>query len=401
MDLQSGLPYSLVRNGLMYEYDKLVHSLEAEVAILGGGISGALSAFYLTMAGIDCVVADARSIGLGSSCASTSLLQYEIDVPLYELQKKIGNINAVRAYELCARSILKLEDIAGDIGFKDFQLKKSLYYAAANKDVASLKQEFQARKENNFEVNFLGKAEIKQQYGFQAPAAILSELGGQMDAYAFAHLLHQYNIRNGCRVFDRTTVSKIKHEKDGVYLETKDRHSIRCKKLVYATGYESVNFIREKIVDLHSTYVTISEHKTIDNNYWKDDVLLWNTADPYLYIRTTHSGRIIVGGRDEKFYDPVKRDKLIAKKAKALKRDFDKLFPSIEFIPQFNWTGTFGSTKDGLPFIGPYRSLPNSYFALGFGGNGITFSLIAAEIISDIITGKRNPDADLFAFERI
>src|ERR1051325_9831195 len=130
MDLRSGLPYSLLKNGLMYDYPKLDDSLKAEVVILGGGISGALSAYYLLKAGIGCVVIDARGIGLGSSCASTSLLQYEIDVPLVELQSKIGYKNAVRSYEVCAGSILKLKDIANDIGFKDFQLKNSLYYAS-------------------------------------------------------------------------------------------------------------------------------------------------------------------------------------------------------------------------------------------------------------------------------
>jgi glycine/D-amino acid oxidase-like deaminating enzyme len=401
MDLESGIPYSLIKNGLMYDYSKLENSLTADVVILGAGISGALSAYYLSKAGIDCVVIDARSIGLGSTCASTSLLQYEIDVPLCKLQKLIGYKNAVRAYELCAESILKLQNIANDTGFKDLQLKGSLYYAANKKHVQFLKDEFKIRKENNFEVTFLERGNIKNGYNFEAPAAILSELGGQTDAYAFSHYLHQYNIKNNCRVFDRTTVSKIRHNKEGVYLKTEEGHVVKCKKLVYATGYEVTNFINKKVVQLHSTYVTISEHKLANKNFWKEDVIIWNTNSPYLYIRTTPDARIIVGGRDEKFYDPVKRDKLIGQKAKELQKDFYNLFPEIEFIPQFNWTGTFGSTQDGLPFIGAYKPLPNSYFSLGFGGNGITFSLIAAEILTDLISGNSNSDAAIFAFERI
>lgn len=220
MDLESGMPYSLVKNGLMYNYPKLENSLTADVVILGAGISGALSAYYLSKAGFDCVVVDARSIGLGSTCASTSLLQYEIDVPLCVLQKKVGYKKAVRAYELCAQSILKLQDIADDIGFKDFQLKNSLYYAASNKHVQFLKEEFAIRKENNFEVSFLEKENIKDDFGFEAPAAILSELGGQTDAYAFTHYLHQYNIKNNCKVYERTTATKIKHNKEGVHLKT-------------------------------------------------------------------------------------------------------------------------------------------------------------------------------------
>ena len=80
--------------------------------------------------------------------------------------------------------------------------------------------------------------------------------------------------------------------------------------------------------------------------------------------------------------------------------DFNRVFPDIEFKPEFSWTGTFGATMDGLPYIGEYQSLQNSYFSLGFGGNGITFSLIAAQIITDLITGKKNKDAEIFSFKR-
>ncbi len=399
MDLKSGLPYSLIKNGLMYDYPKLEETLETEIAILGGGISGALSAYYLSKAGFKCIVIDARSIGMGSSCASTSLLQYEIDVPLVELQKKVGYKNAVRSYELCAQSILKLQDIANDVGFKDFQMKNSLYYATSKKHVSFLKKEYQVRIENDFEVRYLEGDEIEKEFGFKAPAAILSELGGQTDAYGFTHKLHQYNLKNGCKVFDRTKIIKIVHNAGGVELISENKKNIKARYLIYATGYETVNFIKKKIVSLHSTYVTVNEHGSTGKNFWKDDVLIWNTSDPYMYMRT-HDRRIIVGGKDEKFYDPSKRDKLINVKAKELKKDFNNLFPEIEFVPEFNWTGTFGETKDGLPFIGNYKPLPNSFFALGFGGNGITFSLVAAEIITDLLMGKGNADAKIFSFER-
>ena len=88
-------------------------------------------------------------------------------------------------------------------------------------------------------------------------------------------------------------------------------------------------------------------------------------------------------------------------KKSALTADFKKLWPGAALKTEFSWCGVFGSTKDGLPFIGEYPGLPNSYFALGFGGNGIVFSLIAAEILKDIITGKKNNDADIFSFDRI
>jgi len=83
-----------------------------------------------------------------------------------------------------------------------------------------------------------------------------------------------------------------------------------------------------------------------------------------------------------------------------LQKDFHKVLPKLSFKKEFEWSGTFGKTKDSLPYIGPYKKTPNAYYALGFGGNGITFSAIAAEIIRDLLCGQPNYDAKLFSFDR-
>ena len=57
-------------------------------------------------------------------------------------------------------------------------------------------------------------------------------------------------------------------------------------------------------------------------------------------------------------------------------------------------------TADGLPFIGPHPSFPRACFALGYGGNGITYSAIAAGIIRDAYLRMANPTARLFRFDR-
>ena len=107
-----------------------------------------------------------------------------------------------------------------------------------------------------------------------------------------------------------------------------------------------------------------------------------------------------MGGKDVPFSSADKRDRLINQKAKSLERSFAKLFPGIPFKTDFKWAGTFASTKDGLPYIGSIPQRPHTYFALGFGGNGITFSAIAANIIADLLSGKKNTDAGIFSFDR-
>ena len=83
-----------------------------------------------------------------------------------------------------------------------------------------------------------------------------------------------------------------------------------------------------------------------------------------------------------------------------LQRRFGKLFTAMPLEVAYSWGGVFAETEDGLAYIGATPEFPNGYFALGFGGNGITYSLIAAELIRDAILGRPNPDAAIFAFGR-
>jgi len=400
MNLKAGFPFSLIRYGLPYIYPKLTAAIKTDVVIIGGGISGALTAWHLHEAGLDCVVVDGRSIGLGSTCASTSLLQYEIDTPLTKLTQLRGKASAARAYQLCLESIGKLRALAKRIGMPEFKSTQSLYYAAHKKDAAFLRDEYTLRKGHRFPVTYLDERDVYQQFGFHAPAAILSRAAAYTDAYVFTHALYQHALRSGLQVFDRTYIKKVSYVKRHIELTNAEGTTIKAHKLVYATGYEITETIQKKIVKLHSTYATASEHLPKDAGGMRENALLWNTAQPYLYMRRTHDGRILVGGRDEDFTSPAKRDRLIPHKTKQLVHDYLKLFPAGEFKPEFSWTGTFGTTADGLPYIGRYPSLPHTYLALGFGGNGITFSLIAAEMLTDILTGRKNPDVGLFSFDR-
>jgi glycine/D-amino acid oxidase-like deaminating enzyme len=399
MDLQSGYPYSLIRNGLPFNYPWLEKDIRTEVAVIGGGISGALTAYALTKAGIPCVVADARTIGLGSTAASTSLLQYEIDTPLSELRQKAGIAAANRAYELCAAAITELKDICRAIRFPHFEMKRSLYLASFRKDVALLQAEYAARKELGLKMEWWDAATVAEKMGFAAPAAIYSHTAAQTDAYLLCHALHQYNIRHGAQVFDRTAIVDMDFRPRSVVLKTSQGKRITARYLVIATGYEVLQYLRQPLVKLNSTYAVVSEPNHAVEQ-WYQDCLIWETKSPYLYLRVTSDHRIMVGGRDEPFYNPGRRDKLIHRKAAALEKDLRKKLPGLRFHPEFKWTGTFGATADGLPFIGRYAPMPHTFFALGFGGNGITFSQIAANIITGLVLGRKHRDEDIFSFNR-
>jgi len=400
MDLRTESPFWLMKSGIVRSYPSIKQSCSTDIAIMGGGITGALIAYYLTQEGIPAVLLDRRKIGMGSTCASTALLQYEIDTPLGELAKYVGEKNANQSYIMCIEAIEKIQQItrslAKDVGFS---LKKSFYYASTIKDAEQIKTEYQLRKNIGIELELLSKEDITARFPFSAPAGLLSEAGAQVDAYMLTHELMRASIENGLKVFDKTEVIEINHHKTGVELKTQFGDTVKAKKLIIACGYESQGYLSKKIVDFNSSFAIVSEPFE-QNDLWHQNCLIWETARPYLYMRTTDDNRILIGGKDEPFYNPEKRDRMKDTKALQLQKAFRKKFPDIDFRIDFSWAGTFAETEDGLPYIGQVREHPNTYFAMGFGGNGIVFSQIAAEIIRDTLIGKKHIGSNIFKFDR-
>jgi glycine/D-amino acid oxidase-like deaminating enzyme len=400
MELVAGYPFWLLKTGLHHQYPRLLENAKCQAVIIGGGISGALTAYYLTLAGVECILVDGRSIGLGSTCASTSLLQYELDIPLHRLKKRVGAYKAERAYQLCGEAVDKLVNLMDHIGFRNFKKGKSLYFSVHRRDKKFMKEEWLARKEAGFEVELLSHEEMKKKYSLEAAYGILSGKAATNNAYALTHEILQYCLRKGLKVFDRTKIKSIDYKKEQVILKTEEGCLITADYAINATGYEVINFVGEKIVDLDCTYAIVSEGEAKKDEPEKDHVIMWDTDDPYLYLCPTVENRVIVGGRDERFITVKTMHGYLDKKASLLEKDFKKLFPSYSFKKEFAWSGVFGKTKDSLPYIGNYPKTPRTFYALGFGGNGITFSLVAAEIITDLLLGKKNKNADIFSFSR-
>jgi len=396
MDLTSGSPFWTVRNGLLGVYPPLERDIRCDALVIGGGISGALLAHRLLQRDVDCVLIDRRDIGYGSTSASTALLQYEIDTPLHQLRQQVGAPAAERAYVLGIEAIHRLQKLAGkDCGFA---LRPSLQIATRARDVAGLKKECEARNKLKFRIAILDRRELRE-CGIEGVGALRSDVAGEVDPYRLTHRLLRLAGLRGLRIFDRTAALRYKHSRLQLSVDTDRGPKVKCRAVFFATGYETRDILPEKVVTFMSTYALASEPLT-DLDWWKDRSLIWGTGDPYLYMRTTRDNRVIVGGEDDKVLNPERRDHQIAQKTVRLVRRFNALFPDVRIETAFEWAGVFGSTKDGLAYIGRHPSFPRAYFALGFGGNGITFSEIASRILVDLFLGRENQDAKVFRFDR-
>ena len=400
MNLTSSHPFWSVNNGLPASYPSLQRDVSCEAVVIGGGITGALAAVHLVEAGVQTLLIDKRDIGTGSTSGSTALLQYEIDVPLRELIRKVGPAAAARSYELCRESIGKLERLAARLKLNcGFERKPSLFLARHQREIPELREEFQLRRKLGFELEFLDAAAIQKRFPFSRPAALFSQDGGQVDPHRLTHGLLAAGQRTGLEVCDRTAMERLEQTRRGVRITTKQGFVITARRAVIAAGFESQTLLHGEAGTLLSTYALISEPLPKISG-WPQRCLIWESGSPYLYLRTTGEGRVIVGGEDEAFVSAKRRDALISQKARTLVRKFGRLFPGLKLEVAFAWAGTFAQTKDGLAYLGVHPRFPHACFALGYGGNGITFSLIAAEIIRDHFLGRKNRDARIFRFGR-
>lgn len=399
MDLRSGMPYWFLHHGLKTIAPPLLRDRTCDVVVVGSGITGALVAWTMASEGLEVIVLDARDVAQGSTVASTALLQYDLDVPLHRLATQVGWQRACRGFRIGVEAIERLIAIGRAVGVP-VTITPSLYLARTADAESSLRQEFEARQRADLRVEWADESRLQREWGVHALAAIVSTAAAVVDPYALTHALHTDAMRQGVRLHDRTKVLDVERRGKGVEVLTDRDVSIRARAVVHATGYEAASLLPEGKVDLDSTYAIISEPISASEVPEAQLACLWwELADPYLYGRWA-GDRLIVGGEDEPFVNPAARDQLLAEKASTLHQKGGEVLRGITFETAFAWTGTFGSTKDGMGYIDALPGKPHEHVALGFGGNGITCSAIAAKILTDAVMERPNADAALYRLDR-
>lgn len=396
-DLRTGHPIWFAYKTPAIATERLKSDKKADVLIIGAGISGAMVAEELTEAGLSVMMIDRRGPLKGSTSASTALLQYEIDTPLIHLTRKIGHDDATRAWR---RSKLGLESLSVKIRSLDIACdmdrRNSLYLSGSILNPDQLQQEGDARKVIGLHSEFLNRTELKERFNLRHQAALHSYDSIALNPRKLTAGLLNKALERGMKIYAPCTALSVDTGKRNVRVETDEGYTITAKHVIFATGYEIPKDVKARKHKIHSTWAFAT--KSQPSKLWPEQAFIWEASDPYLYVRTLPDGRIICGGEDEDFSDENKRDAIIPQKIKALQRKLHELFPHIDVGADYSWAGSFGGSTTGLPSIGEMPGKPNCYCIMAFGGNGITFSRIAAEIIVAQLTGKNDPEADLFAF---
>ncbi len=178
-------------------------------------------------------------------------------------------------------------------------------------------------------------------------------------------------------------------------LVTGTGHAVRTKSVVFCCGYEFPKGISTRGVKVISTWALASTERARCPD-WLHDTLLWEASSPYLYARMGGKSRRIVGGEDEAspgaHQDPLR----MKRKARTIAEKVRSLIPGMEFEGDYAWAGAFGDSATGLPVIGRVEGMDHCWAVKGFCGNGITYSVLASQIVAAELRGDKDPDADLF-----
>jgi glycine/D-amino acid oxidase-like deaminating enzyme len=398
-DLRTGTPVWAAYRQMPVAVGQLIAPLKVDVVIVGAGITGALVAEATTARGLSTVLIDRRPPGHGSTAASTALLQFEIDTPLIRLADEIGFEKAARIWQRSFRAVSDLGHTVRSLQIAcDFAERRALYLAGNTLGLAEMEAEGRHRRRAGLPSVFLTRGDLTSMTRMSREAALLSEGAAEVNPVQLTEGLLSRALSRGGRLFAPVQLAEVVPSSGKVAMMTADGVEMEAKAVVFATGYELADGVPMKGHRRTSTwaFATPPQPQAI----WSSGELIWEASEPYLYIRTTADGRVVVGGEDEDVTEEAKRDALLPSKVAALQDKTKALLPWLDATADFAWAGTFGESENGLPSIGPVPDMPNCYAVLGYGGNGITFGVIAAQLIAQRLCGRPDPDERLFAFDR-
>ena len=397
-DLRTGRSLWLDSRALGVPARPLRGPLAVDVVIVGTGISGAFMAHTLSR-DHSVAVLERREPLMGSTIASTALLQWELDEPLRTLSDQIGAADAERVYLRSRAAVDDLIEIVHDEQIAcGLKTKNSLYLAGDAYGARALAMEADARARIGLDSVFLHPADLRQRFGIDRTGAIISSGSASADPGRLAAGLLRRAAARGALIHAPVEVLSLLQGGDHTSLVNDSGFEIRARHVVFCSGYEFAKGVPTERAKIISTWA-LATKPLPPAPAWLREYLVWEASDPYLYFRMTGDGRIVIGGEDEDSPDRNADPALIAPKSAAILRKLHALLPGLKVEIDYAWAGAFGQSTTSMPLIGAVPGLPNTYAVMGFGGNGITYSVIASQVVGAAIRGEADPDADLYSLD--
>jgi len=371
-------------------FGKLAADTEADVLVVGGGITGLTAAYLLAKAGKDVVLLDRDRCASIDTGHTTAHLTMVTDVGLTDLAKRFGTSHAQAAWDAGVAAIATIEDIVReegiDAGFARVDGYLHVPLGEGAKDHRErLEADAKQAAELGFDAEFVESAPLVNRPGVRFPGQ------GRFHPRRYLAGLAQALVAAGGRIHEQSEAEEFSDDTRSVKV---NGHTVKCGTAVIATHNPAMGFrgvagstLFQTKLALYTSYVVAGnvERGSVPDSLW------WDTADPYRYLRVEpgpDEDVVIFGGADHK----TGQEEDTASCYRRLEDDLRAVIPAVTLTHR--WSGQVIETPDGLPYIGP--SADRQYSATGYAGNGMTFGTLAGLMISDAILGRPNPWAELF-----
>ena len=402
MEKTSGNVFWRKKDEIKNTYPYLTHDTTADVLVIGGGINGALTTYFLAKEGANVVVAEKNIIGYGSTIASSAILEFDAGIDLYKLQKLIGINEAKKMYELYLNAIDDIQKIDEEIDFDtEFSKKNNIYISNKFMQKSNVLREYEARKNAGFETNMIDSSD----YINLNSGIITKNAAATINPYVFTQCLFEYlSSFENVQIYENTKIEDIKCKYDEVISKTNNGFIVRSSKLIFSTGIDTLKYVKDLPIELYKTFTIVT--RPLDNiNCKKFDFTLKDMQEPNHYLRFSKDNRVIYSGEnvryidrynDERYFDMVSNDKY-----RKLLLSLQKMLTSADNISiEYAYNGTVAKTKDGLPIVDDIDNMPNCFCNLSFGNNSIVGATVGAKMLTNAVRGLYTKEMNFLKVNR-
>ena len=361
-----------------------------DVAIAGGGITGITTALLLQKAGKKCIVFEAYNLCFGTTGGTTAHLNTLLDSPYTTIRKDFGEENAKLVADATKEAIALVKSHVKEYNIDcEFQDASAYLFAQTNDQVKELEDIYDACKEVNLQVTYTNELPVN----IDCEKAMIVDGQAKFHPVKYVHALAKAFEDLGGVIVQQCRVENIE-SKENVQIKT-SAGNFESHYFIYATHIPpGVNLLHLRCAPWRSYAIAVSLK---DKNYPAD--LFYDMYDPYHYVRSQKidgEDYLIVGAEDHKTGHVENTNECFLKLEAYTRKHFN-----VDEVA-YKWSSQYFEPADSLPYIG---HLPgnddNILVATGFGGNGITYSHIAAVTLQHIILNQEHPYIKLFAPGRI
>jgi len=369
------------------EFPSLTRSLDADVAIVGGGITGLTAATLLSRSGLRVIVLERDRAGSGETGNTTSHLTEAIDARYQTLVKDFG-LEGARLVDQSKRDAIDCMETLASSLHVPFERTPGYLYTEREKDLDFLARELDAALRAGAPVSWVDDVPLP----FATKGAVRWDRQAQVHATEYLYALAKEAASRGVEIFEHSHVTNV-HEGDPCRVELGELVVRAAHVLVAANVPVNNRVLLHTKIAAYRSYAIAAE---VEPGYLRG--LFWDTDDPYHYTRRQDVGDksyVIVGGEDHR----TGEEKDTEARYRALVDYAQQRF--VMGPVKYRWSGQIIEPADGLPFIGPNSGSSHVFVATGYAGNGITYGTLSGMMFADYVEERKSPYAELYDATRV